>query len=411
MMKKLYVCVVILLTGAASLWADLPPRVFEIGFNGGGGFANNYLGAADVFKKTVVIDLTAEPEPLYIDFSGDFDFFINLNIKDQMGFGVFSNVDVLGQFSLSKDIQDFLQGNELNKTYEGDIGIGAAAFVEAGAHGYFNIKKFRIAVRPAYFLPLAYMKPDAHYTIRTGSAGDVYVDFEYNMAVYTPFEMRDTGGGIADILDNTTISPTSLTGRGGFDLTAGVDYPLLPNLTVGATITHIPIFPALLTNKAVISGGKQLNSQDMLDDLINGGGLEDLLKDRTVESSHGDLQVFRPFKFGVNAVYTPFKHKLYALALIPRIGYAYNAIYLKPHSFEGSIAARLGLFNVSRSNAVLAFTVSSGYEDKVWKQGAGLTLNFRAVQIDIGVASQSEHIGKSFTGAGLEVALGMCFGW
>jgi hypothetical protein len=411
MMKKLYVCVAILLAGVASLWADLPPRTFEFGFNGGVGFANNYIGATEFFKETIEIDLTKEAKPFYIDFSADFDFFINLNIRDQMGFGVFTDVDVLGQFSLSEDIQKFLQKNEPDTTYEGDIGIGASAFLEMGAHGYFSLKRFRIAVRPAYYLPLAYMKPDAHYSLRTGSAGNVYADFEYSVAVYTPFEMGDAGDSLADILDNTKIGLANLTGRGGVDITAGVDYPLLPKLTVGATITHLPLFPALLTNKAVISGHKQIDSEDMLDDLINGGNLEDLLKDKTVETSHGDLQVFRPFKFGINAVYTPFNFKLWSLALIPQIGYAYNAIYVKPHSFEGSIAARLGFFNFLRSNAIVGLTVRSGYEDKMFKQEAGLTLNFRAVQFDLGVVSQSENIGKSFTGAGLAVNVGLCFGW
>jgi hypothetical protein len=164
-------------------------------------------------------------------------------------------------------------------------------------------------------------------------------------------------------------------------------------------------------NKTVIKGGKSLESEDLLNELINGGNLEDLLKDKTVESSHGDIQIFRPFKIGLNAVYSPLKFKLLSVDLIPQIGYAYNEIYIKPHSFEGALTARVGFINIMRSNALLALTARSGYEDKVWRQQVGVTLNFRIMQLDVGVASQSENFVKSFEGAGLGVNLGFRFGW
>jgi hypothetical protein len=423
-MKKLYACMFILLAGAVSLWADLPlwtelsPRKFELGFSAGAGFANSYIGMTEIFKKTIEIDLTQEPKPLFFDFGAGFNFFVNFNIedkinkKDSMGFGIFMNADALGQLSISEQLLKLLQGNELDKTYEGDIGIGAAAFEEAGAHGYFHIKKFRIAARLAHYFPLVYMEPNTHYTIRTGSAGDAYVDFEYDLALYTLFDLGDPGGDLGSVMNNIKPNPSKLSGQGGLDLTLGVNYPILSQLAVGAVITHIPLFPAGLTHKAVIKGGKRLESADILGELMEGEGLGGLLKDKTVESSHDDIQIFRPFKFGINAVYTPFKkNSFFSLSIIPQIGYAYNAIYVNPHSCEGSLTVRTGLFNIMRSNSLLAFTLSSGYEDKVWRQGVGVTLNFRAMQIDLGVASQSEDFVKSFMAAGLKVNVGLCFGW
>jgi hypothetical protein len=410
-MKKLYAGIAILLTAAVSLWADIPPRIFEFGFNTGAGFANSYIGATEIFRKTIEIDLTHEPKPLYFDFGADFDFFINLNVKDRMGFGLFTGVDALGQFSFPEDIQKFLQGNELGKTYEGDIGTGGSVFLEAGAHGYFHIKKFRIALRPAYYFPLAYMKPNAHYVLRTSASGDVYADFEYDLALYTPFAMEDTGDDLGNILNNITRDPFNINGRGGVDIGAAVDFPILPKLTIGASITHIPLFPAQLINKTVIQGAKRLESDDLLNELINGGDVGDLLKDRTLESSHDSIQIFRPFKFGINAVYTPFQFKVFSLSLVPQIGYAYNAIYVKPHSFEGSLKMRMGLFNIIRSNPLLAFTFSTGYEDKLWKHGVDFGLNLRAMQVDVGVAVQSENFVQSFKGAGLAVTAGLRFGW
>jgi hypothetical protein len=403
-MKKLCAIIIILLVGAVSLWADLPPRTFELGFNTGGSFANNYIGITEVFQKTIEIDLTKEPKDLYFDLGADFDLFININIKDKMGFGFFAGVDAMGQFSFPKDIQDFLLGNRLDKTYEGEIGTSGAAFLEAGAHGYFSIKKFRISVRPAYYFPLAYLKPNIRYKIITRN-GLVEADFEYDLALYTPFAL----GEDLDNLSFNNVNMSSIEGRGGVDLALAVDYPILPKLDVGAFFTHIPLFPAELTNFTVIKGGKKLSSTDLIQDLID--GKDDLLEDITVESSHASLQIFRPFKFGINAVYTPFKFKVFSLSLIPQIGYAYNAIYVKPHSFEGSAKVRLGLFNIMRSNPLLGFTFSTGYEDKLWRHGVDFALNLRLLELDIGAAVKSESFKNSFHAAGFDINVGLIIGW
>jgi hypothetical protein len=402
-MKKLYAIVIVLLAGTVCLWADLPPRFFELGFNVGGGFANNYMGISDVFRKTIDVDLSKEPKDLYFDFNTDFDFFINVNIKDRMGFGIFSGIDAVGQFSLPEDLQKFLLGNQLNKTYEGDIGTSGSVFMEAGAHGFFHVRKFRISVRPAYYFPLMYLKPNTHYKIST-QGGTVDADFEYDLALYTPFAL----GEDLDSLSMDNINMSSINGRGGVDLALAVDYPILPKLDVGATFTHIPLFPAELTNYTTIRGHKKVYSEDLIQDIIDG---KDLLEDITVNSSHGSLQIFRPFKFGVNAVYTPFKYKIFSLSVIPQIGYAYNAIYVKPHSFEGVAKVRLGLFNIMRSNPLLGFTFSTGYEDKLWKHGIDFALNLRAMELDIGVATTSESFKQSFHAAGLDFNVGLIFGW
>jgi hypothetical protein len=406
-MKKLSVIAVILLAGAVSLWADLPPRTFELGFNTGISVANSFIGMDKIFQKTMEIDLTQDPKPLYFDLGADFDFFINLNILDKMGFGIFSGIEAMGQFSLSEDLQKFLQGNTPGKTYSGDIGTGGSVFMEAGASGYFYIKKFRVSVRPAYYFPFMYMKPNGHYRLYTSNDGSGYVsaNFEYDLALYTSFAPSDNSDDLN--MDNFGMS----SGRGGVDLAAAVDYPLLSNLTLGATVTHIPIFPAELTHYTSIKGGKVLESEDFLNELIDGGDFGDMLEDKKITSSHGSLLIFRPFKFGVNAVYTPFKNRILSFSVIPQIGYAYNEIYLEPHSFEAAVKARLGLLNIMRSNPLFIFTVGTGYEDKLWRHGFDFTVNLRAFQWDVGIAVQSEDFVKSFQGAGIALSTGMIFGW
>jgi hypothetical protein len=406
-MKKLSIIGLILFTGAVSLWADFPARTFELGINASTGFGNSFIAMNKIFQKTMEIDLTQEPETMYFDLNADSNFFINLNIRDQMGFGLFTGVNALGQLSISREIQEFFRHNELGKTYEGDIGTGGSIFMEAGAHGYFHIRRFKISLRPAFYFPFMYMKPNTHYRFHTSNdgTGAISAEFEYDLALYTPFASKDNS-------DDFDFDLSNFTGRGGLDLAAAVDYPLLSNLTLGAVITHIPIFPAELIHYTSIKGGKELKSDDFLNELINGGNLDDLLKDKEINSSHGSLLIFRPFKFGLNAVYTPLSNRFMSFSLIPQIGYAYNEIYLQPHSFEATVKARLGLLNIMRSSSpLLVFAAGTGYEDKLWKHSLEFTLNLRAFQLDFGAALQSENFLKSFQGAGYVLSAGVTFGW
>jgi hypothetical protein len=409
-MKKLSIIGIILLSGAVSLWADPAARIFELGFNAGAGFGNSFIGMEQVFQKTMEIDLTQDPAPLFFDLGAGSRFFINLNIQEKLGFGMFAGVDALGQLGIPKDLQEFLRHNDIGKTYEGDIGTGGAIFFEAGAHGYFSINQFRISLRPAYYVPVMYLKPNSHYRFETrdDGTGALSAEFTYDLALYTPFAPSDNSDDLN--LDNFDMS--NLSDSGGVDLAVAVDYLLLPNLTLGATITHIPVFPAELTHYTSITGGKELYSDNFLNELLDGGNLEDLLHNKEIDSSHGSLMIFRPFKFGVNAVYTPFAdNRIISFDLIPQIGYAYNEIYLEPHSFEVMVKARAGLFNVMKSNPLFIFTVGTGYEDKLWKHSLDFVLNLRAFQLDIGVALQSEDFLKSFQGSGLAVNAGFIFGW
>jgi hypothetical protein len=392
-MKKLTI-IAILLVGAVSLWADLPDRTFEMGFDLGAGFANNFISVGEVFRETIEIDLTKDLKPLFFDFGADFDFFVNVNIKDKktrkekFGVGIFIGTDAVGQFSIPDNLFKFLQGNELDEAYEGNIGAGAAAFAEAGGQGYFFIRDFRISVRPAFFLPIAYMTPDIHYKLQANRDGSFIADFSYDASVYMPLDLDSY----------------EFTGRGGVDLVAAVEYPLFPNmLTLGATIGHIPVFPAALRSKYEYSGHRYLeDGTDVFDEIMNGGELT--LQEDPV-SSADDILVFRPFKFGVNADYQPFSIKPFSFAVLPNIGFAYNAIYVAPWSFEAGLKVEAGVANAVRLG------LGTGYEDKLWKHQIYLALNGRAVELDLGVALQSEDFVGSFKGSGLAVNIGMRFGW
>jgi hypothetical protein len=168
-------------------------------------------------------------------------------------------------------------------------------------------------------------------------------------------------------------------------------------------VGHIPGFPAMLSSNQGRSGHQYLEEgADVFDTITNGGDLELIEETSTNDEA---IQVFRPFKFNVNANYQPFQIKPFTFALIPNLGFAYNPIYLAPWSFEGGVVAEIGAANIVRLG------LGIGYDDKLWKPQAYLALNCRVIELDLGVAAQSEDFAMSFQGGGLALNVGLRFGW
>jgi hypothetical protein len=227
----------------------------------------------------------------------------------------------------------------------GDLDHGAAAFLEAGLWFSTRIKRWTITVRPSYFLPLVYVN---------------------DTEIYTPLPLDDPGD-------------TDLMGmfrKGGVDLTLRGEYPLRRNFLIGGAITQIPILPAELTDTYSM-------------------GVSDT-----------DTKVlYRPFKFGVDAVYRPFYRWLFTLK--PELALAFNTIYDTPVAVYADFALT-GELNI---RDLLIIDLGTHYEDLTWKQRADLTLNFRALEFTIGISTQSPQFIETFQGAGFGIDLGIRMGF
>jgi hypothetical protein len=352
-------------------------RIFELGLNADVGFANNYLTATDVFQETMILDLGNLKTGLRMDLGAKVSpLYFNFNRNNNWGFGVFVNAEAAGNADISGNMLT------LREADNDKFGLGAAVFAEGGAHAFFHIKKFKVKIRPAGFYPLFYIEPDMSYTFQ--SAESLKANFTYNVLVYSAFS-------------NETYS--ELSALPGFDLSAGVEYPLFSFLDLGLDLIHIPLVPAIVKNYMQATGTIGVETDNIFDaDLANLASTK-----ADISYGTGSKNVLRPFKTLLYADYRPFNTRLFSL--LPSMGFAYSPLYVQPFSMEGGLKLRLDLSNL------FITTLGVNYEDRLWKNGVGITLNFRAFNIDLGLAMQSEDFLQSWMAGGLAASLGLKFGW
>jgi hypothetical protein len=407
----------LLLTASVSLWAQTSRRNIEFGFDARWGFANNYLSAGQILRETITVDLTTMADDLGDGYSiftgGGGDVFLNVRGVN-FGAGWFAGVDGSGYFKIPHSLIKLITRGNTEDNYSGHFEIGAAAFAETGVWASARIiKNLNISIRPSYFLPLAYMvSKDASYSLDTYPeaagdyrAGDIHATGTLSAKMYTPFPIGDDGD-----IDAGNIDIGSLIGKGGADLTLGVEYPLFPNLILGATLTHIPLVPARLSDGYDINANFEYyeNAQDMLeetDDGATGGREKGMTYDEpSFDSFFGsERKIFRPFKLGVNALYRPFFVRFFALK--PSAALVFNGVYEAPVYLDFGGAAEINLRDI--------FIVDAGihFEDLIWRHSLGLIFNMRAMELDLGISMQSQDLLKSFQVAGVRVDVGVRFGW
>jgi hypothetical protein len=405
--KKL--AALLLFGSALSLWAqDKSHRFVETGFDVSGSFANSYLRTGDVFKEKITLDISRMAgdlgNGLGVFFDTHLEAFVNFNLGAVWGFGFFTGMDALGQFKIPQSMVELLaEGNHLDKTYSDSLGLGAAAFYEAGLWASAKIRRIKFTVRPAYFLPLAYLNnPRVNYTFALKDDGSITVEGNFRAEMYTAFShdsvvvITDTGS-IGDFPG--TIDLVDLLGHGGIDLVLRAEYPVYHNFTVGATLGHIPLVAAQLTEKYTLSGGfgitktiEDIIKQDfnISSDLVNKYGVE-------------QKAVFRPFKIGADAVYRPFNIRL--VTLRPELALVFNSVYETPVYLDFGITGELNLADI------FVIDVGTHLEDLVWKERVGLTLNLRIVELIAGITTQSQQFVRSFQGAGFGVDIGLRVGF
>jgi hypothetical protein len=216
----------------------------------------------------------------------------------------------------------------------------------------------------------------------------------YKAELYTPFSLDDTGN----------LDMGSILSKGGVDISLRAEYPLYYNLILGGTITHIPFFPARLSDKYSMRGSFDFTGKDM-ENIINIVNGDEEVPEfiMNTETGAGNKMVLRPLKVGVDAVYRPFRLRL--LAVKPDIALVFNSIYDMPVYVDFGLTGELNLADI--------FILGAGtrYEDLVWKQRVNLVLNFRVIELGIGISTQSQQFLKSFQGTGVGVDVGFRMGF
>jgi hypothetical protein len=363
---------------------------FELGLAGiRFGFGNNVLGVGKIFTDTLIIDL----DKLDGDFKADMGldvtplyFRVNRD-SNTWGYGLdLARATAYGNLDISGNLL------KLKKTDGDEFGVGAAAFVDIGIPVFFHINKFngfRVKVRPAGYIPVAYMTPDVKYSYKDSNDGSIIV-LDYAAKLYTAVSLDPD-------------SDSGLDFSMGADFSAGVEYPLFSWIDLGVDIINIPLIPGSLNQYMLMKGGITFDSGKVK---FDGDILEDAsqTQDDTGKKYGTDKKyILRPFKMVFYANYRPPDKEL--ITLIPRLGFAINPVYATPASVEAGANARFDLSNWFTS------TLGINYEDRMWKNSIDLAFNWRSFGFNIGVSMQSPGFVKSWLLAGFGINFGLKFGW
>jgi len=397
---------------------------FELRLAGGIGveFDNTIIGANEIFRKKIVIDMSELADRILDDGAGiNFGFFAdilsfdikNIHIgKGLWNFGLTTNVDGNLNFNFSKSLFTLIaEGNAESHKNSGKIGGKGGIFSEIGipiSTKYQAAGKIlTIGLKPSLYTPVVYIPSSTGIYYKLTTEEDV--DGEKKDGFFLK-----TYGGL-DIYTSTSfnnINPAEFFfGSNGFDISLEGEYCLFPFLDIGASLSQIPIAPATLTN------GMRMSLEDfqvsITGDVLFNGGEPDTpdfdFKDMDYFTD-GDLQVYRPFRFDFYANYKPLAHTIPDLAKLiyikPNIGFSLN-----PTKGEEKTYFNAGLEIGLNLKDLFKLYIGSGYKEEIWKQKAGFALNFRVFELDLEASLRSQTFEGCFELQGLGVFLGTRWGW
>jgi len=138
-------------------------------------------------------------------------------------------------------------------------------------------------------------------------------------------------------------------------------------------------------------------------DLMDGEGLDLPDIEFNEEYDFAEKKVYRPMRFDVYARFKPF-FGTELIVLRPSVGSTVDMDDGEWY-FNMGAEARLNLANI------FIPYLSVNLEEGVWTNRLGFALNFRAFELDLEAALQSQSFIDSFSVKGLSLNLGVRFGW
>jgi len=378
---------------------------FEIGIDANAGVDNDLMGIGDILVKDLVIDLNKIGKDIgdnglnlnAAPLVGLFVNVMNINIGDGVwDFGFFTGADGNLNLNLPKNLFTLLsEGNLSQRSFSGLISASGGVYANAGLRGSARYGRLRVGVRPSLFAPLAVV-PKSGITYN--------MDTEENISLETSGELS-LYGIAAEIIDNRDVQIIM-----GFDISLEgeyalfVDSPGIGSLDVGASISRIPIIPAIMKNRIRITM-ENINIDIKKDDLLEGKGLD--LPDfenglYTTAYEAANFNVLRPMRFDIFARYRPFGE---LLVVRPNIGFSVSFNDEQGY-FNAGVDASVNLLR-----NMFMFHLGTGIEENIWKQQVGFAFNSRAFELDLDAVFRSQSFAGSFSGHGFGVNLGLRFGW
>ncbi len=396
-MKKIIALIisVTILCSALSARNFFSGRFFEIKTGAQLGVSNNLITGNDIFQKELVIDLRklADDCP---DSGMDFitsvnpTLEVNLNIVN-FHLGVQNGIDMYGKFNIGKGLFNFAGygnqiGETLNMNFTADADIFAYSQIDVG----LDLKKFKLHVKPAVFVPVISTRGNGGtLTFTNDELGNIHAEANVNMDVYAPVDLMNTKDITNQIMADGNIMNSPLLTGYGFDLGGYLALPFSKSFSIDFDF-RIPILPGRITKRATLSAKYSYDAS--VSDISNGKFEQEQPKFSAFEDA--DYMIYRPLKASVYA-----DKNLLGTLFNARAGggigiqnpYTEKA-ELYPEYYLGLTFNLIDFFKLG---------VSTQYRDRVFIHQLGTTVSIRFVQVDVGVSAQSSDFKKSMEVAGV----------
>lgn len=392
-MKKIFATIftISILCTAAFASNFFEKRYFEIKTGTDLGISNNLFSCKDLLKKDLVIDLQkiADDCP-----KNGFDIRANVNPKLEMNlnildfsFGYSAGIEAYEKFQLGRDIFDFLGhgnsvGQTLNISFNNSTEIYAFNQIDVG----FKLGKIKINVRPAVFLPiLSIYNSGGSLTVLNDSDGTLEINMATDMAIYSSVPLKSDEDGVTF---DTESMVDILAGNYGLDLGGSIAYAFTDTFSIEG-LCRIPVIPGHLKNKSSVQGGFTYKMK--LTDFENS---EKDSKEIEVVNEEAFYAINRPLKLAVY-VNKDLIGKLFSARAGGGLGIQRpfcDGAYCYPEYYLGLTFNLINIFKVG---------ISTEYTSQLFKHQLGTSLNFRVIQLDLGISTQSSSFKKSMEVAGV----------
>lgn len=383
---------------------NIAHRYFQLGFKAEAGVSNNFFNIKDFLKKELEIDLQEIGKDMPdsgwgFDVLGNSELYVGFALPNNLIFNISTGVEASGKAVVSKELFDYI--GDGFKLYEplsigGDVSFDSFAYAEVDVG--FDLFGFHVCVTPAFIRPLIHVETEeGNISYYNPSDGSVSVSAIAKLKYYGFTDLEP----ILEDGDFSEISSDAWLGW-GFDLGLSVEHRIFNTLQGGAYI-RIPCVPGHLTYSADVVSSYNLYLPGFKE-MINGD--YDDPEYQEFEKSYGTEGKYlsRPFRTGFQFAWRPFGRWCTFGAAG---GYAGKYMFTEQYKgyFEYDLSCEARFFHM------IGGWVKTQYINELFKHEAGLILNFRVCELNLGVSLQGADFVNSFKGSGAGAFVNFAIGF
>ncbi len=423
-MKKTAFFASVLFASSSLMFAELYPTRHEldIGLNLDATVSQNTFSVTELLVKELKINLTEmadamDDDGLIFDMNLSPDFFVDITMAPQKGFGFFAGLDGSMRFSTGKGLWDLLGHGNARDEITSTFSVQGDMFLEAGTKVKFKTGRIGWTTKATYFVPVFYI-PHSELKIETITSSPLYMFYaqgKYAFDVYSNFDLNKAFDedlnfqGAGDLMSSISDDIMDLLSSGGISFELEGEYQLTNTFCMGV-FTQIPVIAGKLKYKAPVDVSFNASVIPILDTVDNDD--KEFEPEYDYDYSLGDTvkseyKVRTPFRLGVEGAWRPFGDWC---TFRPMLGLAVRNPFGEDYSSEHSIFMEYSLITELNVLWLLKMNFATLYHNQVYTQRFGFGLDLYVFELIANVGVSGASFTKSWNISGINANIGFKFG-